>query len=83
MHIDFDIIGIGAVDKGCNNNNNNNYTASIDCFSFITTSDDLSNFSYQRLQRRKRRRERNKLASQSYFKSNPTQKGLRKRMIDI
>ena len=55
----------------------------LDTLFFRYTNDKQSNPSNQRLQCRKCTREDNKPVLYCYFRSNPTQRGYRKRMIEI
>ena len=57
--------------------------ANAECFFFRYTNDEQINHSNHRLQRRKWTREGNKRALYCYFRSNPTEREYRKRMIEI
>ena len=50
---------------------------------FRYINDDVTNHNEQRLKRRTWTREENKLVLECYFRSNPSQRGYRKRMIEI
>ena len=56
----------------------------VGCSSFLRyTNDDLNNYTNQSHQHRKWEKEDNKFALCTYFRSNPTQRGYRKRTIEI
>ena len=59
------------------------HLTNVDCSSFRYTNDGQINHPNQRTQRRKWTRENNKLALYCYFRSKPTKKVYRKRMIEI
>ena len=58
-------------------------TANIGCSSFRYISDDVRNHNDQRAKRKTWTREDNQLALHCYFRSNSSQRGYRKRMIEI
>ena len=61
----------------------NGHYANVGCSSLRYTNDEQINHSNQRPQRRKWTRKNNKTALYCYFRSNPTKRGYRKRMIEI
>ena len=62
---------------------NHRHPANVGCSFFRYSNDQRINHSNQRLQRRKWIKKDNKIALYCYFRSNPTQRGNRKRMIEI
>ena len=61
----------------------NRHLANVGCSFFRYTNDDLKNHPYQRGKSKTLTRDGNQLAEHCYFRSNPTQRGYRKRMIEI
>ena len=61
----------------------NRHPANVGCSLFRYTYSDLKNRTSQRPKRKTWTREDNQLALHCYFKSNPTQRGYRKRMMEI
>ena len=59
------------------------HPANVGCSLFRHTNSDLKNRTNQRLKRKTWTRQDNQLALHYYFKSNPTQRGYRKRMMEI
>ena len=59
------------------------HTANASCSFFRYTNDDLKNHINQRRKHKIWTREDNQLALHCYFRSKPTQRGYRKRMIEI
>ena len=59
------------------------HPANVGCSFFRHTNEDLRNHNNQRPERKTWTREDNQLALHSYFRSNPSQRGYRKRMIQI
>ena len=59
------------------------HPASVGCSLFRYTNNDSTNPTNQRPKRKTWTREDNQLAPHCYFKSNPTQRGYRKRMLEI
>ena len=59
------------------------HPANVGCSFFRYTNDELRNHINQRRKHKKWTREDNPLALHCYFRSNPTQRGYRKRMIEI
>ena len=57
--------------------------ANVGCSFFRYTNDDLRNHNNQRRKRKRWSMEDNQFALHCYFRSNPSQKGFRKRMIEI
>ena len=55
----------------------------VGCSSFRYRNDDVTNYNDQRPTRKTWTREGNQLALQCYFRSNPSQRGDRKRMMGI
>ena len=55
----------------------------VGCFSFRYRNDDVTNHNDQRPTRKTWTKEDNQLALQCYFRTNPSQRGYRKRMIEI
>ena len=59
------------------------HPAKVGCSFFRYANDDLRNRTNQRRKHKTRTREDNQLSLHCYFGSNPTQRGYRKRMIEI
>ena len=59
------------------------HPANIGCSLFRYTNSDLRNLTNQRPKRKAWTREDNQLALHCYFRSNPTQRGYRKRVMEI
>ena len=59
------------------------HPVNVGCSFFRSTNDDLSKHTNQRRQHKTWPRENNRLALHYYFRSNPTQRGYRKRTIEI
>ena len=59
------------------------HPANVGCSVFRYTNSDLKNHTNQRPKRKTRTREDNQLALHCYFRSNPTQRGCTKRMMEI
>ena len=59
------------------------HPANVGCSLFRYLNDDISNHNDQRPKRKTWTREDNQLELHCYFKSNPSQRGYRKRMIEI
>ena len=59
------------------------HPANVGCSLFRYMNDDISNHNDQRPKRKTWTREDNHIALHCYFKSNPSQRGYRKRMIEI
>ena len=65
------------------NNNDNNNPANVDCSFYRYTNQDLRNHTNHRCKHKTWTREDNLLGLGCYFWSNPTQRGYRKKMIEI
>ena len=61
----------------------NRHPANVGCSRFRYMNEDISNHNDQRPKRKTCTREDNHLALHCYFRSNPSQRGYRKRMIEI
>ena len=59
------------------------YPANVGCSSFSYMNDDLRNHTNQRCKQKTWTKQDNQLAIHCYFRSNPTQRGYRKIMIEI
>ena len=59
------------------------HPTNVGCSFFRYINDDVKNHNEQRLKRRTWTREENKLVLECYFRSNPSQRGYRKRMFEI
>ena len=59
------------------------HSANVGCSFFRYTNDDLRNHTNQRRKQKTWTREDNPLALHCYFRSNPSQRGFRKRMLQI
>ena len=62
---------------------NESHPANDGCSFFMHTNDDIRNLKNQSCKRKTWTREYNQLALHCYFRSNTTQRGYRKRMIEI
>ena len=59
------------------------HPANVDCYFFRYMNDDEKNHNVQGTKRKTWTREDNQLALHCYFRSNPSRRGYRKRMIEI
>ena len=59
------------------------HPTNVDCSFFRYINDDVTNHNEQIPKRRTWTREENQLVLESYFRSNPSQRGYRKRMMEI
>ena len=59
------------------------HLAIVDCSFFRYTNDDLRNHTNKRRKHKAWTREDNQITLHFYFRSNPTQRGYRKRMIEV
>ena len=74
---------IGRCSLDSQHGRSDRHPANVGCSLFRYTNSDLMNRTNQRPKRKTWTREDNQLALHCYFKSNPTQRGYRKRMMEI
>ena len=73
---------IGRCSPDSQHRRNGRHPTKVGCSFFKYINDDVRNHNDQRLKRKTWTREDNQLALQCYFRSNPSQRGYRKRMIE-
>ena len=80
-------IGMGVIIGRCSPDSQDGrpdrHPTNVGCSFFRNINDDVRSHNYQRPTRKTWTREGNQLALQCYYKSNPSQRGYRKRMIEI
>ena len=74
---------IGRCSSDSQHGRTTHHPTNVDCSFFRYRNDDETNHNSQRPSRKTWTREDNQLALQCYFCSNPSQRGYRKRMIEI
>ena len=74
---------IGRCSLDSQNGKHDRHPENVGCSFFRYANDDLRNHTKQRPKRKACTREDNQLILHCYYRSNPTQRGLRKRMIEI
>ena len=74
---------IGRCSLDSQHGRSDRHPANVGCSLFRYTNSDLWNHTNQRLKRKTLTREDNQLALHCYFRSNPTKRGYRKRMMEI
>ena len=79
--------GLGVMIGKCSPNNqhgtSNRHPANVGCSLFRYMNNDISNHNDQRPKRKTWTREDNHIALHCYFRSNPSQRGYKKRMREI
>ena len=80
-------IGLGVMIGRCSPDSQHGksgyHPTNVGCSFFRYINDDITNNNEQRTKRRTWTREENQLVVECYFRSNPSQRGYRKRMIEI